>query len=123
MKVKSIWVNGHIALIEGEVGKYHRRVIVPAREVLAGDCPLSVFTEGIPWGADFEANISVGPLSRIIADELRKRGIWTYEDAMSRPSEVRASFALAGVGLMGDFLRAAKEEVRNGRKDHGPKKQ
>ncbi len=85
---------GQASLIEWLDGNRPRRTFVPTAAIVDGLCidPAA----GIAYGDDWEASIgtlSVTPAS--VADELRRRGIWTREDARRAPNLVMSALQAA----------------------------
>ena len=99
LKVKVLTEYGPSALVERAVGENMERRMVPSSELIVGkshaDLKVSkeVWDTGIPYGVDWEAMAEVTVTPRQVADELRRRGIWTAEDFYSRYQEVRQVIA------------------------------
>lgn len=99
LKVSVAERRGNSVLVERETnGKLERR-LVPALELLLGKDHLDtkvaedVWDAGVSYGVDWEALAEVTVTPRQIADELRRRGIWTAEDFYSRYQEMRQVIA------------------------------
>lgn len=118
--VKLIWMNEHAALIEtarseGEPpNTVYRRVIVPA-DALTGannQCSEEVIAEGIVSGMAWEDKIPALAFKTVVANELRRRGLWSRADLLARPEEVKSAFIAAAMSGYGLFLQNVTEESK-----------
>lgn len=87
MKTKLIRRQENVALVEVyDDGKYSR-VIVPSNLVSqSGVVSADVVEMGIPYGCPWEEMITLTATPEMIANELRKRGVYTVEDLMKSPN-------------------------------------
>ena len=91
-------------------GMYHRGYL-PTASVVDGAADLNELEKAIPYGLPFEDYIEITATPQSIANELRKRGVWTFEDLsnMSVVMKTNQAFSLK------DFMQKAKEEAgKNG---------
>lgn len=104
--VNVISTQGQACLVEWDDGVGRpRRAYVPASAVTDGRCVAPA--SGIAYGDDWEGilgTLSVTPDA--VADELRRRGIWTREDARRNPtlvmSALQAAYGLDLARLLAD---------------------
>ncbi|MFG0252982.1 MAG: hypothetical protein ACF8NJ_08930 [Phycisphaerales bacterium JB038] len=69
--------------------------------------------EGIPYGVDFAEIVSTDVTPQMIDTELKRAGIWTYNDVVRQPERARQAIASAyGVNLA-ELLKAARRYERN----------
>lgn len=70
---------------------------------------------GVPYGVDWKAVLpKLKTTTTDVANEFKRRGIWTYEDMSRNPNLVRTALATA-LGLdLAAILTAAREDARNG---------
>jgi len=95
------------ALVEwiGEDGYYHR-VYVPLAKLDKGTVATKDLEKGIPYGLPWEKWIEVEATPERIANELRRRGIWCWQDINN------AALDAANKAFdKGAFLRRVKQEV------------
>lgn len=96
---------GHAAIVEYIQDGLIQRVILPREHAQDRDkIPL-----GIPYGEPWERIIKLSVTPEMVANELRKRGIWTYEDLMNSPQKVVAALQAAYGVDMSNLLRLARE--------------
>lgn len=94
-KVREISHKGSISVVEwvDEADNLHR-VRLPSSEIIkeAGELYVENPEEGVVYGVNWEDLIrtQVGP--KEIANLLRKRGIWTYEDYLTNTPAVTSVF-------------------------------
>lgn len=115
VKVKVIHRNGEATLVEWVEGDGTRRVTVPAGVTAGGRVKRDELDYGIPYGAPWEDLVEIDATPERIAAELRRCGIWTYEDLLARPEQVRGIQASVGFDVAALF-RAAREAVKSGGK-------
>ena len=88
--------------------------ILPPSCVVKGKVSEEDLETASPYGTPWEDVIQI-PSPHDIAKELRRRGIWTYEDLVSDPSNAREAFLVC---VYKPFLAATAEwhkRVRAGR--------
>lgn len=89
-------------------GKY-RRAYVPLDKLDKGTVATKDLEKGIPHGLPWEKWIEVIATPERIANELRRRGVWTWEDINN------AALNAANTAFdRGEFMRRVKEELDNG---------
>jgi len=98
-------VEGKSALIQWLTeGPTYHRAYVPASKVKAGEVSDRVLARGIPYGVAWEKCIHITATPESIANDLRRRGIWRYEDInVSALTKANQAFEL------GEFMQKAKE--------------
>lgn len=74
---------------------------------------------GVPYGFDFARMIKLKATPQMVADELRRVGIWTLEDLRSRTAEVTNAFR-AAYGVDTAQLLQAAEAWENDHKGDNP---
>lgn len=90
--MKTVQVQGQAALVEYETFGQIKRVTVPVH--LAKNP--GVVQAGIPYGLPWEE--IVGELitpGEMVAAQLRRAGIWTYDDLLKKPREALAAIMAA----------------------------
>jgi len=114
MKITVIRQERQSALVEWHDGERMARAIVPAASVSGDEVSAQTLKHGVPWGVPWEDVLSIDVTPQAIADELRRRGIWTAGDLAARPQEAVAALQrVYAVSLAA--LRKAAEEVEKGR--------
>lgn len=68
---------------------------------------------GIPYGMEWEELVSLGATPELIATELRRHGIWTYEDLINDPNGALGAIQAAYRFDLARLLRAAKDATAN----------
>lgn len=106
VKAKVITAHNDIKLIEwiDQRGYYLRAWVTPDMiEQVEGQLAQVNNPEmGIPYGQDWAELIEQSITPAMVANSLRRSGIWTIEDLLSRPNEVHgAVIATAGAVLQG----------------------
>lgn len=115
--VKIVRRSGNAALVEWLKGDSLKRVTIPLSKIAVSDpkgkmgsTEKSILEIGIPYGVPWEeviGEIKVTP--EIIADSLRKHGIWTYEDAQANRQTIVGALQ-AAYGLdMATLIRGARK--------------
>lgn len=86
-------------LVEYPDGDDLKRVILPTP--VDGPTPVDELETGIPYGADWSNLIKpASPSGADFGRELRRRGVWTAEDARTRTGDVFAAIqAVYGIDL------------------------
>lgn len=69
--------------------------------------------EGIPYGVDFAELVSTDVTPRMIDVELKRAGIWTFDDVRQRPDRARLAVASAYGFNLAELLKAAQRYERN----------
>lgn len=69
-------------------GKY-RRATVPASKLAGNDCPADVLEASPAYGVNWAAKFGL-PGSDILANELRRQGVWTKDDFLRKRATVNA---------------------------------
>lgn len=109
-EVKKISSKGSSSLVEWtDDAGYIQRVILPTSELVQEDGKLFVNNpeEGIPYGVYWEEFISnLDPVE--IAQLLRQKGIWTYEDYASSTSTVNSVFREVATQNLQRFQEAVR---------------
>jgi hypothetical protein len=89
MKTKLIRKQDNVALIEVFDNGVYSRVVVPSHSVSDnGKVPADVLEMGIPYGCPWEEMVTLTATPEAIANELRRRGIYTAEDMLSNQQAV-----------------------------------
>lgn len=115
MEVKIIARDGHSALIEWvDNGKLYRGILPIAS--IRGD---SYVTEtelkrAAPYGIAWEEVVILKATSEQLAQNLRKRGLWTAQDVYGQPEQAQSAI-MATYGIdYHTLLKIANQEVKNG---------
>ena len=105
--VRLIGRKGESALVEWLDGNNHyRRAYIPFSEIRQGLVARTVLNSGIPYGVRWEDHIQVTATPHTVANELRRRGMWTWSDIRND--------ILAGANKAfdtGEFLRLVQQEM------------
>lgn len=64
---------------------------------------------GVPYGESWSRHITAEISPRVIEQELKRRGIWTFEDYMSQPEVVNGALLSAYKQVHEQIAAAAKE--------------
>jgi hypothetical protein len=117
MKVTVISRKNAAALIEYVIDDMPHRGIVPTATVNGDEVADDVIPLAIPYGVPWSEILTPRVTADDIQRELRRRGIWTANDAQNKPNEVIAA-ASAAYGLdVAAILRAAntiaREEIKH----------
>ena len=84
-----------------------RRGFLPASSIEEGMADLNELDKAIPYGLPWEDYIKVVATPESIANELRRRGVWTMGDLSNISAVMKANQAFA----LGDFMAQAKKEA------------
>lgn len=116
MQVKVIRQSGQSALVEYADQTGPHRVTVPVSVICANEVADTELALGIEHGVQWEALIKLRVTPETIAAELRNRGIWTIEDLLSKPQEVKGAIMTLVGNQYAQLANAAKAqlEVTNG---------
>lgn len=115
MNVRVIEANERIALVEFvQDGKY-RRVVVPAVEVSGEYCADNALSAGIPSGVDWGQFVPGFDVPALVANELRRRGLWDVQSVLARRDEAKSAFISVSAELLAGFLRNVRGEVKDGK--------
>lgn len=93
--VKKIFHKGSASVVEWEDGSgFIHRSIVPSTEIVQEGKELFVedVEDGPDYGVDWESFIHTEYGPKKIADLLRRKGIWTFEDYASNTPTVTSAF-------------------------------
>lgn len=108
--------SGLSTLVEWHDANGVHRAFIPASELLnvraenRAGVEYEILIQGIPYGAAWEL-LPIGRLgAEILAQALRGRGLWTFEDARSRVNELRAAIADAYANDLRTILEASRAE-------------
>jgi len=104
--VHIVKAKGESALVEWDDGRIHR-AYVPAKALRGSQCPKDVLEEapahGVPWELLLDLS---GVTPDAVADKLRRRGIWTTEDAHAQS---RMLLTIGSGFIGGPVFRVTKE--------------
>jgi hypothetical protein len=94
------WQEGDDLTLPGQALSGLKRAYIPADKVTDGQACSDVLAAGIPYGVAFEDVLVPSVTATRIAQELRRRGLWTKEDVLTRPGEVLSALQAAyGIDL------------------------
>ena len=114
--VRVVERKGESALIEWDDGRLHR-AYVPAKALCGSQCPKDVLEEAPAHGVPWELLLDFSDITPdAVADKLRRRGIWTTEDAHTQS---RMLLTIGSGFIGGPVFRVAKEleaKKRGGKK-------
>lgn len=97
------------ALVEFTHDGLLQRAYIPTAEIVDGKASEAVLDAGIPYGIDWES-ISFKSSNKDLANALRKKGIWTCEDAQRNTNVIVSALqAVYGVDLAA-LLKYAREQ-------------
>lgn len=97
MQVTILRQSAQSALVEYTDDTGPHRVTVPASALHDNGVDEAELALGIEHGAPWEALLRLRVTPETVAAELRRRGIWTLEDLLSKPQEAKgAILALVG---------------------------
>lgn len=110
--VSVIVATGETALVEwADKAGLLRRAYVPASEVQGDQVSSDTLDAGIRYGVDFEEILKPQVTAIRVAQELRRRGIWTAADVFEQPNVVIAALQ-AAYGLdLGALQSACAAEI------------
>ena len=118
IEVKLISVQGHAAVVSYRDYDGIVRARVISLKAVAGlrigessVIPLNIVKTGTEYGIDWETLLgeeyAITPVD--IGQELRRHGLWTYDDLNSNPNEVTAALNSLSHRVHVELLRAARE--------------
>lgn len=111
MRVRIVERRGRAALVEwpDDAGRL-RRAVVPGEIVVDNEVDVEVLDRGVEYGVPWEEIVGALEVTpEHVAAELRRRGVWTTEDARRNPQVAAAALqAACGLGLAA-LLGAARE--------------
>lgn len=87
--VRIIQRQGKAVLVEWADDGQYKRATIPASKLDGNDCPADVLEASPAYGVDWAAKFRL-PGSDVLANELRRQGIWTKEDFMRGRATVNA---------------------------------
>lgn len=109
VQVKVISHKGHSALVEYDGG--NKRAYIP-RDKLDGDrIAQEELDKGVRYGLEFERLITCSATPEAIAAELKRRGVWTYDNLCQKPHAVHKAFMQFFGKDLAALMQAAKLEV------------
>ena len=115
MRVKVISTSGKAALVEWIIEKSVYRGTVPLDKVLSGVVDRDVLAMAVPYGEPWE-EIELETSGTVLAQELRRRGIWTAEDLFANGQAAQAAIR-AAIGLDVSKLMLFAKRARRGNYD------
>ena len=80
LDVRTLRTKGGSALVEYVERGFYRRVYIPFEEIENGKVKPSILEAGIVYGEPWEDFMEVIATPEAMANELRRRGVWTVED-------------------------------------------
>lgn len=111
--VKIVKEHGSALLVEWQDAGRARRAVVQRTDVQGGRADALALDAGIPYGVAWEEVIHIAVTPQAIADELRRRNIWTLADVEARPNETIAALQRV-LSLDVAALRRAAEQYEHG---------
>jgi len=109
VQIKVISHKGHSTLIEYDGGS--KRVYVPLDRIDGDKIAQEELDKGIVYGLEFERLITISGTPEAIAAELKRRGVWTYDDLCQKPHAVHKAFMRFYGRDLAALMQAAKLEV------------
>lgn len=109
VQIKIVSHKGHSALVEYDGG--NKRAYVPLDKLDGNKIVQDELDKGIIYGLELERLITVSGGPEAIAAELRRRGVWTYEDLCQKPHAVHKAFLTFYGKDLAALMQAAKLEV------------
>jgi hypothetical protein len=108
LPVKVVCTKGESSLVEWlDSGGMYRRAYVPISSVADGTVSSADLEAGVPYGLPWEKFIKVEATPESLANELRRQGIWEWEDIkLSALQNANRAFDL------GAFMRKVEQEVK-----------
>ncbi len=82
---------GESVLVKWIERKLYHQASVLASDLHGNKIDKAVLAQAIPYGVDWAGKFSKFPKSRLLANELRRQGIWTADDFKRRITDVRAA--------------------------------
>jgi len=108
LPVRVVGRQGASALVEWiDAEGMYRRAYVPLDRVRDNTVESRDLERGIPYGLPWEQWITIEVTPESIANDLRRRGVWTWADINNHAALLAANKAFD----QGDFLRRVKQEV------------
>lgn len=120
VKAKVITAHNDITLVEwiDQRGHYLRAWVTPDMiELVEGQSAMINNPEmGIPYGQDWSQLIEQSITPDMVANSLRRSGIWTIEDLQSRPNEVQGAIIATAAMVLQGLLSNVKalRSIQNG---------
>ena len=108
--VKVIKTKGLSSLVEWDGPQ---RAFVPTIEIADGQVLASTLEECPPYGIVWENFIAFGEIEGLVCTQLKKAGIWTYEDLQNR-DRILNRIATNIIGA--EVWRAAKHATKGAKK-------
>lgn len=107
MRVKVIAQYAGQTLIEWVDEAGLNRSIVPAADVVGGECERP--ERGVPYGEDWAALlISIGLNVDLLVVEFHRRGIWTFSDLQANHNAALGAILAVAGRLLGDLVGMSK---------------
>ena len=105
VEVRVIERVGPSVLVQWQDGEVARRVTVPGDAVGKDKCAQDVLSQGVEYGVDWAAHLSLTVTARDVAEALKRANIWTADDLSSNFGRARKTFARL---YMADFANMVK---------------
>lgn len=121
MIIKVVEEFEHTTLIQTVDDQGHvNRYVLPSGEVEVGEDGV-VFTtldpiEGVQWGIPWEEILEIDLTVEDLAHEFRRRGLWTYDDLVTRHPDLQAAI-LKSSGMSAANIRTAVLKFMEGNTD------
>jgi len=109
IQVRVIQKKGMAALVEWLDADGTHRATIPAKAIKGNLVAKDELDYGIPYGEPWEEMLELNATPEAIAESLRKCGIWTYEDLLSRPQQALGAIQAAYGFDLAALYRAAKQ--------------
>ena len=108
LPVRVVGQKGASILVEWlDEGAMFRRAYVPADKVRDGSVASKELAKGIPYGLPWEKWIEITATPELVANALRRQGVWNWEDITN------AALQAANMAFdKGAFLRRVEKETK-----------
>ncbi len=80
VEARQVENRGRSIVVEAMIDGKRVRVIIPKNKLKNGLVEDEDWEKGVPFGADWNSLIKLTVTSDVLAEELRKRGVWTIDD-------------------------------------------
>ena len=107
--VRVVQKKGMAALVEWLDANGTHRATIPVKAIRDNKVAKDELDYGIPYGEPWEDLIVLAATPAVIAEQLRKVGIWTYEDLLSRPNQALGAIQAAYGFDLAALLKAANQ--------------
>lgn len=109
MNVKTIQTKGQSALVEYIASDNSiKRCIIPSSLIIYDDVPLVDLVQGIEYGERWDELVDFQIGSRDLANELRRRGIWTLDDLFNDVGHAKGAANYLAAQMLKTLLDAAR---------------